>query len=326
MKLLLTYNLKRDAKNVEQAEFDSIETITNICLSLERSGHEVICLEESDNFYDDVKRHSGCVDLAFNIAEGRSGSCREANVPYILDLLGIPYTGSDPKTLILSLDKALCNLLLSSNGIRCPKSVIIDDDNNDRIGELVFPVIIKPNFEGSSIGISSQSVAGTYDEYKAKSALLSKGMYIAEEYIKGRELTAAILISQNETKVLKPMEVLFKDNGEYNVYGYNIKKTGDLHVRFDYDPDISPNTLDEIVNMAKRAVKILGLKDFARMDFRLTADDVPYFIEVNPLPGLAKDYSDFPNILKYNGIGYDELINRILNSAAERLRCKDGRE
>lgn len=326
MRVLLTYNLRRDDKKAEEAEFDSIETITSIRLSLERSGHEVVCLEESDNFYDDVKQIKDRVDIAFNIAEGRLGACREANVPFILELFGIPYTGSDPKTLILSLDKALCNLLLTSNGIRCPGSYIIDDDTKDRIGELTFPVIIKPNFEGSSIGISSKSVAGTYDEYVSKTALLPKGLYMAEEYITGRELTVAVHITGNEINVIKPMEVLFKEQALYNVYGFTQKKTGDTYVTFDYDPCISSNAFEQITLMAKKVVKVLAIRDLARMDFRLTTGDVPYFIEVNPLPGLAKDYSDFPNIFKFHGIGYDELISRILKSAAERMRCNYGRQ
>jgi D-alanine-D-alanine ligase len=322
LKLLLVYNLKRDNKSPEEAEFDSIETINSIREAMEAKGHEVVCVEESDDFYDTARALKGTIDLAFNIAEGRNGPFREAVVPFMLEILGIPYTASDPKTLLLTLDKNLCNDLLRTQGVPCPRSLRLSEKDIDMASSLKYPVIVKPNCEGSSKGINEDCVYSTFDSLKKTidRSKLTYGSYIAEEYIEGREFTAAALVSNRETIVFRPMEVIFRDNGRYNVYGFDIKKTGDKYVRFDYDPDIGRDAADKMEQITKTVISVLGVKDLARLDFRLTKDDMPYFIEINPLPGLAKGYSDFPNICEENGMKYEELIERIILNAKERMR------
>jgi D-alanine-D-alanine ligase len=316
------YNLKRDNRTAEEAEFDSIETVNSIREAMESRGNEVTCVEESDDFYDNAKALKSSIDLVFNIAEGRKGSFREASVPFILEFLGMPYTASDPKTLMLALDKNLCNMLLREKGVACPGSVVLNAEDMDRIKSLKFPVIVKPNCEGSSKGINEDCVYGTFDELieNIDKSKLHDSTYMAEEYIEGREFTAAALISIKETTVFKPMEVIFRNKSKYNVYGFDIKKTGDRYVEFDYDPEISADTEDKIKQMTKKVISVLGVRDLARLDFRLTKDDAPYFIEINPLPGLAKGYSDFPNICRANGMDFEELIDKIIKNANERMR------
>jgi D-alanine-D-alanine ligase len=322
LRLLLVYNLKRDNRSAEEAEFDSIETINSIREAMECRGNEVTCVEENDDFYDSAKALKNSIDLVFNIAEGRKGSFREASVPFILELLDMPYTASDPRTLMLALDKNLCNILLRTNGVTCPGSVVLNTEDMDRIMSLRFPVIVKPNCEGSSKGINGDCVYDTFDEVikNLDKYKLHDSTYMAEEYIEGREFTAAALISIKETTVFRPMEVIFRNKNRHNVYGFDIKKTGDRYVEFDYDPELSVDTEDKMKQMTKKVISVLGVRDLARLDFRLTKDNVPYFIEINPLPGLAKGYSDFPNICRANGMDYEELIDKIIKNANERMR------
>jgi D-alanine-D-alanine ligase len=192
----------------------------------------------------------------------------------------------------------------------------------EEVCRLSFPVILKPNFEGSSKGISEASVFGSSTElirYISENDI-SDNAYLAEEYIHGREFTVAALISEHRPVICRPMEVIFRNSGLYNVYGFEVKKTGDHHVYFDYAPDISPRIEEKIKKTSAEVIKALGVRDLARLDFRLSPSGEPYFIEINPLPGLAKNYSDFPNIFRENGIGFDELIGRIVENAKERMR------
>lgn len=321
MKLLLVYNLKKDNLSIEEAEFDSIETIEYIKEALISKGNSVICLEENDDFFEKARSLKSEIDMVFNIAEGRKGTSRESVVPFILDLLEIPYTASNPKTMMMTIDKNLCNTFLSSNGISCPKSVLMNKDNLDSVKVLNFPVIVKPNFEGSSKGISERSIYTSYNslvEYFTDGEL-PENIFISEEYISGREFTIAVLISQKGIVVFKPMEVIFREKTPYNVYSFEIKKTGSKYVYFDYSPSISSHIEEKMKQMTKKVVSILGVRDFARLDFKLSKEDVPYFIEINPLPGLAKDYSDFSNICKANGMIYENMIEKILENAKERV-------
>ncbi|MGE5493922.1 MAG: D-alanine--D-alanine ligase family protein [Burkholderiales bacterium] len=319
----LTFNLKKNVVSQapdNEAEYDDIETVLAIKKALEGAGLSVLLLEADEQMPALLAQHT--VDIVFNIAEGTQGRGREAEVPAILNYYRIPFTGSDETTLCIALDKALTKRLLASYRIRTPKYFVVSKDYKKPLRCAKFPVIVKPNAEGSSKGISDVAIASGNDELNAlleeNFKLYGQDMLI-EEYIHGREFTVGILGNGSDMRVFPPMEIIYLDKqSRYNIYSFNVKKDYKRLIRYECPANISPEAEAEMMSMAKKIYNILQCRDFSRLDFRLSEDGKPYFIEINPLPGLAPGYSDFPMIAEFNGIGYDSLVRAVLESALKR--------
>jgi D-alanine-D-alanine ligase len=325
----LIYNLKKATKteiNDDEVEYDSIDTVMAIKSALETNGHQVILLEADNTLLENLKKTPP--DIAFNIAEGRNGRGREAQIPAILSFLGIPSTGSDETTLCLALDKALTKRLLSSYKIRTPKYAVFPANGPVPHLNLSYPVIIKPNAEGSSKGISDNCIARSYNELldRLKSNFSSySGTVLIEEYIEGREFTVGILGNGLKAKVFPPMEIIYKKTTQenYHVYNFNVKQNYKEYVEYQCPACLSQAQEAEMTDMSRKIYNILGCCDFSRIDFRMTNEGRIYFIEINPLPGLAPGYSDYPMIVENCGVKYTELINSILNAAIVRLKLRN---
>ncbi|MCI0585116.1 MAG: ATP-grasp domain-containing protein, partial [Chloroflexi bacterium] len=203
-----TYNVKRVHEGDNEAEWDPPETIISIANALARHGHIVVHLEATPDLPRVLAEAD--VDLIFNIAEGVEGRNREAQVPALCELLGVPYTGSDSATLAIALDKALCKKVLMQHDILTPKFQVMDSERERLSKELQFPLIVKPNAEGSSKGIGATNVVDTEEELRAavkKIVETYRQPAIVEEYIKGREFTVGLL-GDKRPRVLPPMEIL----------------------------------------------------------------------------------------------------------------------
>jgi len=192
--------------------------------------------------------------------------------------------------------------------------------------DLEYPVLVKPNAEGSSKGIPDACVAANSEELQeliARSMRRYEGDLLVEQYIEGREFTVGILGNEPELLVLEPMEIIFrKQKGSYKVYSFEVKRNFRDYIAYRCPPELSDDTKVQMVNHARTVYEAIGCRDFARIDFRLSQDDRVYFIEVNPLPGLAPGYSDFPMIAEFNGISYDQLICEMLSCALKRYETR----
>lgn len=315
----LTYNLKRDNGSEMDAEYDSIETILAIQNALLKQGHSVTLLEANRGLLNNLLESS--VDIIFNIAEGTSGRSREAQVPALLSLYGYQFTGSDATTLCICLDKSLTKRVLMSQKVKTPQFQLISSKEYVLNPKLKFPVIVKPNAEGSSKGITSISIVKDPNELRGTIAKLLSAYnqpMLVEEYIAGREITVGVIGNGEDVTVLRPMEVVFTEKDkEYNVYDYAVKQDYENKIQYVCPAPVTAKIEKLIADTAKKVYEILDCKDFSRMDFRLAGNQL-YFIEINPLAGLAPGYSDFPMLAKANGVEYDELINQILASAIKR--------
>jgi D-alanine-D-alanine ligase len=323
----IAYNLKKGspsgAEDME-AEYDSFGTIGAIRDVFESAGICTELLEADPDFVQKVK--STKVDLVFNIAEGTHGRGREAQVPAILNFLGIPFSGSDETTLAISLDKALTKRYLSTYGIRTPAYCLLESPEIPADFPLHFPVIVKPNAEGSSKGISDLAVADDRSELEAilaKDFSLYREPMLAEEYITGREFTVGVLGNGTAETVFEPMEIssLGGENGNL-IYSYQVKKDYKKYIGYRCPPNLSPALCAEMKETALRIYEALKCRDFSRIDFRLSEDGKLYFIEVNPLPGLAPGYSDYPMLAEFCGVDYRTLVLSVLNSALMRYGLK----
>ena len=232
MRLALTHNL-RLTDSEDEAEFDTRETIDALVTALERLGHRVERVEVSGPASRTAARlEAFSPDLIFNIAEGRRGRFREAFYPALFDELGFPYTGSDAWGLAVTLDKALTKLMLGEHGVISPRGQFVEEISQLKVDRFRYPVMVKPNFEGSSKGITQDSVIEEKSKLRAyvekQLAKFPSGLLI-EEYISDKDLTVAFLekASPERGGVLTPVEYVFDEaemsKRRYRIYDYDLK-------------------------------------------------------------------------------------------------------
>jgi D-alanine-D-alanine ligase len=323
----IAYNVKKEndmppGANVPvdaEAEFDDPGTIEALRSAIESAGYEVALYEaDADLPRKLAERRPGIV---FNIAESINGRGREAQLPALLNYLGIPFTGSDETAMCVALDKALCKRLLTTYRIATPKHRVARVGESFSAKGLRFPLIVKPNAEGSGKGIADFSIVRNGRELLSvldhQLALYRQEMLV-EEYIEGREFTVGLLGNGDGLRVFPPMEIRF-NSPDNPIYSYTIKKDFRRYVTYACPPDLEAATQTALMRAAERAFRALGCRDCARVDFRLSREGKVYFIEINPLPGLAPGYSDYPMIAEFCGMSYDRLIRSILECALERV-------
>ena len=331
MKIALCCSVKKkdsDKPPDHFSEFDSEETVLSIASAIKSLGYEVVIVEanESRNLINFFQNNP--VDLVFNIAEGSGSRFRESEVPALLDYLNIPYTGSNFLSLALALNKAMAKKIFKCEGIPTPKFQIFDNSPNPKLDpDLRFPLIVKPNYEGSGKGISVSSVVRDEGElYRQIGDVLSgyRQEALVEEFIEGKELTVGIL-ENGKTQALPILEIDFstcKKSGEY-FYSWKVKEfQGNEELGLApvfYCPARLPDAVaDKVKETALKAHRALGCFDISRVDIRLSHDNIPYVLEVNPLPGLDPKESNFPKISRAQGIEYKDLVKSIIDNAARR--------
>jgi len=290
--------------------------------SLCTSGHTVHLVEATSDLPQWFLTHH--VDLVFNIAEGAYGEHRESQVPAILESLGVPFTGSNSITLALALDKAKTKQILASEGIPTPPWQLFPTPTTPLNARLEFPLIVKPNREGSSKGIWRESVVGDEEALRRQAAHIYKRYrqeVLIEEFIDGTELTVGII--GNEP--LPVLEIDFgpcQPSGEF-FYSWRMKEFQG-NTSMGLAPALHcPARLDgamtaRVQQVAVKAHHALGCLDFSRTDIRLRADGTPFVLEVNPLPGLSPSESNFPVMTSAAGYSHQALIQRIVELAMAR--------
>ena len=324
MRVGLSYNVKPSdlpAHLPEDAfeEYDSEATVGHLCNALSALGHEVVRLGAGPGIIDALRQHQP--DIVFNIAEGEGGRCREAHVPALLEMLGIPYVGSDPLTLCITLDKPVAKRLVAAEGFPTPKFRTFRSADAFIEFGLAFPVIVKPTFEGSSKGVRLSSRATSPAEAREMVRFVTETYHqdaIIEEFIAGPEVTVGIL--GNETpRAIGVMEIAPKKvRNEEFVYSLEVKRDWENQVEYRCPPPFPSGVVAGIERCATGIYRVLGCRDFSRIDFRIDAKGVPQFIECNPLPGLSPGYGDLPIMADRMGIPYLSLISEILSHALSR--------
>ncbi len=328
MRIGITYDLKNDAPPPSgapddyQEEYDSPATVEAVAAVLRGLGHDVVQLGDGRELLQRLLADPP--DFVFNFAEGQGvGRSREARVPAVLEMLGIPHTGSDPLTLAVTLDKDCAKRLVQSAGVRVPRWAVFepgedlhDLETRDR---LPYTSIVKPAWEGSSKGIRGQCVVDDAASCLAAVETLrrdQKQPVLVEEYIEGDELTVGV-IGNAPPRIIGVMRVLPRGTNERFVYSLEVKRDWENRVRYECPARLPLNHLEAVEGAALQAYRILGCRDVARVDFRLR-DGVPYFLEVNPLPGLNPVSSDLFILARMVGWTYEQLIGGIFQAAVDR--------
>jgi D-alanine-D-alanine ligase len=327
MRIGLTYDLKEavspGAGGPQDAleEYDSSETVELIETALKSAGHSVVRLGGGAEFLANILRER--VDLVFNIAEGRGNYVsREAQVPSVLEMLDIPYSGSSPQCLTICLDKPLSKKLAIAAGVPTPQWCLIDSPAQlSRISGngLAFPAIIKPAGEGSSKGIGVSSlVASPAEAAETVGRLLKcyRQPMMVEEFIPGDEVTVGI-VGNAPPAILGMMRILPRKRTDCFIYSLEVKRDYLNLVSYECPARLEEEVLARIADASLKAFTALGCRDFARLDFRVSPEGIPYFLEVNPLPGLGI-HSDLVIMALKLGWRYEELIDAVLQAAVKR--------
>lgn len=328
MRIGLSYDLREavptSRSGAEDAleEYDSLETVEAIGAALESHGHSVVWLGGGREFLVTILRED--VDLVFNISEGLGNHrSREAQVPSVLEMLDIPYTGSDPVCLGMCLDKPLAKSIVAQHGVETPRwSVIASQDELVEVARngFPFPAFVKPACEGSSKGIRLNSRVDDAEQLTSVSALALERYrqpVLVEEFIDGDEVTVG-MVGNDPPRPVGVMRVLPRQSGPYFVYSLEVKRDWESLVDYECPAQLEPEVMQRIVESSVKAFTTLGCRDVARVDFRLTREGVPYFLEINPLPGLNPRTSDLPIMAYRMGLSYDALVGAVLSSALKR--------
>jgi D-alanine-D-alanine ligase len=343
LRIAVAYNLKREPgpglPKDYFAEYDDISVPNSIREALEKKGYYSELVEADENFFSKVR---GNYDFVFNIAEGINVGSRESQVPAILDMLGIPYTGSGVLTQAITLDKRRTKEILAYHNVPTARFQVFTSPNQKMNPELVFPLFVKPNSEGSSKGITNDALV--FDEAGLKKRLsyvikTYQQPAIVEEFLEGREFTVSI-IGNNPPRVLPIVEVTF------DYLPAHINKFDSYDVKWFWDspnnpvdPVVCPAKLTRylermIKSVALRTYEVLGCVDLCRIDMRLDKTGLPHVIEVNALPGLMPDpleNSRFPKSCYVSGMKYEDIILTVLHEAMKRhgmiteIKVKDSR-
>ncbi|MBI3312008.1 MAG: ATP-grasp domain-containing protein [Candidatus Omnitrophica bacterium] len=322
MKIGMTYDLKTeyvfkstDPKDAN-AEFDHPDTIQVIQEAIEAMGHSVVRIGSVQQLLERLDRLD--VDLVFNIAEGAFGRNREAQVPILLEMKGIPFTGSDGLTQALTLDKLMTKKVLLSEGIPTPRFFDLHQPGDAIPQDVSFPLIVKPRFEGSSKGLTENSVVRSEKELREQARWVIetyRQSAIAEEFIRGNEFTVAVV--GNETPEVYPVVRIQIDGKD---------ELGDLFYTFSRIASgaqyLCPARIDaklekRLQELALRTYRAVECRDFGRIDFRVDASGNPFVLEINPLPSLSTE-DVFGILAGHAGISYGAMIARIVDASIQR--------
>jgi D-alanine-D-alanine ligase len=320
----LTYDLREDyaGEGLDEqalAEFDRQETIVSIEGVLRAMGHEPVRIGRVGELIRRLERGERW-DLVFNIAEGLSstGIAREAQVPTLLDLHGVPYTFSDPLVCSLTLHKGLTKRVVRDLGLPTPDFAIVSSASDIARVDLPFPLFAKPVAEGSSKGVFGDSRVRSMQELERVCLSLLEEYrqpVLVETFLPGREFTVGLIGTGARARAIAAMEVVILPGGDDAGYSFGNKANWREVMRYHL---AEGEIAREAMELSLAAWRGIGGRDAGRVDVRADAAGRLNFIEVNALPGLNPTYSDLPILARMAGMEYDVLIRRIVESASER--------
>lgn len=319
----ICFNLKRNTDSDLDEEYDEIETIEFLKVRLEALGFEVLLTEQDEFLFD--KLYNLDLDFVLNIAEGKGRTRgRESQVPCVLEWLNIPYYGSDPVSLAITLDKSLTYVLLKNASIPVPQMFTVEDMG--QIQKMAIPFdgrkyIVKPRWEGSSKGIFNDSIVSSLNKCREKVRHILKYYNqpaLIEEFVEQEEITVGIC-GNKEPEIIGMMKI-----SQYEAvkpFIYSIENKRDWRARIKYEcaeGTVKEKTLKSLRQYAMEAFRVLGLRDVARIDFRIDNAGIPKIIDVNPLPGLSPKYSDLMLMSSLYNKKFVDVIDKILRISLKR--------
>lgn len=340
MKVALLANLKQNAPTWpgiapdQWHNLDTWETIQSITIALEKGGHRVIFLEGDRSLYNNLDAVKP--DVCFNLCRGHFSDSREAQIPAILELLRIPYTGSSVLTLALAMDKPMTKRMLIHYGLPTPAFQVLEREDESLDAGLHFPLRVKLSQAETELHINGLSIVHDQTQLRTQLRRVIDQHHqpaLVEQFIEGRQITVGIVgnptapiaryVSNNsaDDRIFQGLHI-FPPLEANMVADLTLDSPGGVALVSDV-PDHYPARLPRIEDLKRLAAitfRVMGCRDVACIDFQLDANDndKPYILNVNPLPSLSSGYSDLCLAANADGWDYEELINRILDEAFKR--------
>ncbi len=346
MKVAVLANLKKNAPKWEGMsadqwdDLDSELTVSALVDAIKKGGYETEFFEGDLSLVNSLPKYKP--DICFNICESHFGDAREAQVPALLEMMKIPYTGSKVLTLALALDKPMTKRILTYHDLPTPAFQVFERVDEELDPNLTFPLFVKPSHEGTGMGISAQSIVHNETELKEQVRRIVntyKQTALVEEFIEGREVTVGMvgnLVRPTARRLPEDLEVariheglqffpaLEIDLKPYDdsdkVYSNRLKVKLAEDLTYLCPAPLSEDQMAELNWLAAAVVRVTGSHDVSRVDFRLDArfNWKPYILEINPLPGLTPEISDIVIEAQAAGVGYTALVLSILHAAMKR--------
>jgi D-alanine-D-alanine ligase len=315
-----TYTPGEQAAPDDNVEMASDDEVDYIAATLESLGHQVQLIGDVEQLTRLIARGE-TVDLVFNYAAGRWGAAREAHVPALLEAWRIPYTGADAFSLTISLDKAMTKHIWQSVGLPTPAFVLVADlsELDDLLPELpAFPLFVKPAREGTSKGITPESLVTSESALRRQAAFLLARYHqpvLIESFLPGSEYSVGVLDSGRAARVLGVVEV----RHGVKLADSAAKKSWRLQT-FAAVEDAA--LCAQLAELALRAYRAVDCQVIGRLDIRLDAEGRPQLLEINPNPGLHPTRSIVPAMAHRAGLSYASLLAELIELAVRRWSLK----
>ncbi|MFZ5516220.1 MAG: D-alanine--D-alanine ligase family protein [Candidatus Zhuqueibacterota bacterium] len=310
------------------AEGDSVDTINSVLDAIRSGGHEVFSVEADDTAPATLENLRP--ELVFNIAEGLFGDFRESYIPLVCERLGLPYTGSDPLTLAICLNKARTKEILNYHSIPTPPFRVLHPLQKIELNDFYFPAIVKPIAEGSSKGIFNDSVVEDPKQARKKiEEILARynEPVMIEKFLEKDEYTVAIWGNGKEVDVLPIVAISYDDlpEGARPIYSYEAKWIWDTPDKpleiFKCPAPLTYLQQRNIEDVVRDTYRVMHIRDWCRIDIRMDDQGVAHILELNPLPGILpnpEDNSCFPKAARTKGYSYTAMINKVIEFARKR--------
>jgi D-alanine-D-alanine ligase len=326
MQVAVVYNKDRKGTinvfGMQNQEWYPEQTIQKVVKALEAGGHTVelipadrFLLTKLNKFLPKLSKHRPN-GIVLNLALGIQGKCRYTHVPSLLELAGIPYTGSNPMGHSLAQDKVIAKLIFQASNLPTPNYHVYMEPELE-IPYLKYPVIVKPRGEAASFGLKivkddaslKEAINELFEEYKQP--------VLAEELIEGREVNVSVL-GNNPPKALPVLEPVLNEEC-LGIYSHDAKfhQKGEKKVKMVCPAELPPETAVYLKKLAVRTFEVLNIYDFGRVDFRLDRYNQPYILEMNSMASINPG-SSFVRAAMKAGFSYDHLINHIIEIAIDR--------
>ncbi len=290
-------------------------TVHDVEEALLENGHTTTLVQASSQLLSQLEEIEP-PDLLFNLSTGLLDKRSQANMVGLLEMTGFPILGSGLISHVVGLHKEITKSLLTAHGIRTARFQLIGDEEEAIRGDFKYPLIVKPEHEGSGVGVTESSFVKTPAQLKraiTEKVAVHDQVLLVEEFLPGREFTVGV-IGNKTLEILPIKETIFPEDGVQILTDAMKIEEGSLSEI----PARLPDDLEEeILEMTEKTYRLLRCRDYARIDFRLDDAGKPHVIELNTAPGLKDNYSFFPKIAEAAGYSYPSLINRLVEVALE---------
>jgi D-alanine-D-alanine ligase len=299
-------------------DLDSPKTIQAVRDSISSFGYEARYFPADISLVNTLPEYQP--DICFNMGEGHFGASRESQVPALLDMLHIPYTGSGVLGMYLSHNKHIAKRMFEQVSLPTARFFVVDEPGCIPTHDLRFPLFVKPAHEGSSIGINKNALVHNQADLLAQIQWVwneTHSTILIEEYIQGREFTIGVL-----GKEVLPIVEIVSPTG---FYSREQKEDEHSSVYRVCPAELSPEKTAQFQHIAVQAMQTLDLVDLCRMDLRMDASGHPFILEVNPLPLMNPDPEQASYVYASRAVGYDypEMIHRILLAGLRRWKIPE---